>query len=85
MRENLVSDLTLGNDKMNSLSHVIYSISFEKFPVVGGGWMLDYSISSGPFSVRIETNSLRVDNDNVQDQDPSLTNMLKLIKVGTVV
>ena len=52
MRENIVSDQTLGNDKMNGLSHVIYSISFEKFPVVvggGGGWMLDYNVSSGPF------------------------------------
>ena len=34
---------------------------------------MDFSISSGRFSVRIETNSQRVDKDNVQDQDPSLT------------
>ena len=34
---------------------------------------LDFNISSGPFSVRIETNSQRFDKDNVPDQDLSLT------------
>ena len=35
----------------NGLNPVVYSISFEKFLVVGGGggWMLDYNVSSGPF------------------------------------
>ena len=39
------------------------SISFAKFLVVGGGGgcILDYSISSGPFSLSIKTSSSKVD------------------------